>query len=182
MIDALGQGLGQFALAAQIACDGRRGAHRGHCVHDVIQIISRAAHARESGDVSGRLRRRGFSPKLVRVVFGCFEHPIPPPVFTGRGEWFKCFGNRQPLLTTAYSPFTAANVLIAGKRLRNPRKPPRFLSGSVRYPSASGLAGSRPRPGTMCAQSRYPAPSKGRRRSGSARLSDTRSSISSACL
>ena len=65
------QGLGQFALAAQIACDGRRGAHSGHCVHDVIQIISRAAHARESGDVSGRLRRRGLFPKLLRVVFGC---------------------------------------------------------------------------------------------------------------
>ena len=59
-LDARDQGLGELALAAQPACDGRCGAHGCHCVHGGFQNMTRPAHGRESGDVSGLVRRRGF--------------------------------------------------------------------------------------------------------------------------
>ncbi len=63
-IDARDQGLGELALAAQPAGDGCGGAHGCHCVHGGFQNMSRPAHGRESGDVSGVVRRRGLLSKL----------------------------------------------------------------------------------------------------------------------
>ena len=63
-IDARDQGLGELALAAQPAGDGCGGAHGCHCVHGGFQNMSCPAHGRESGDVSGVVRRRGFCSSI----------------------------------------------------------------------------------------------------------------------
>ena len=63
-IDPRDQGLGKLALAAQPAGDGCGRAHGCHCVHGGFQNMTRPAHGRESGDVSGVVRRRGLLFKI----------------------------------------------------------------------------------------------------------------------
>ena len=83
-IDARDQGLGELALAAQPAGDGRGGAHGCHCVHGGFQNMSRPAHGRESGDVSGVVRRRGLLSKIRAAWCLVLVAPNAPASFYGR--------------------------------------------------------------------------------------------------
>ncbi len=78
-------------------------------------------------------------------------------------------------------PVTAPDARTSDTPPRSRHRRWRSRAGSARCRIASGLAGWSPRRDTMRAQSRHPAPSYLRSRSGSARPRATSSSISSAC-